>query len=94
MASDSDKTPNEKKDWLETTFSVTYTLDDFLHELQEAKKKDESVFAKISSRYSPLDIDSIRNIYEKVWLMNRLQENAKINNSGFRIYFYNNLAHF
>lgn len=61
--------------WLSDTFPTTFTVSDFIQECENARKTDEVIYAKmLNNRFSPLDVESIKNVYEKVWLINRLQQ--------------------
>jgi len=37
-------------------------------------ENNEDVFAKLARRISPLDVDAIKNVYQRVWLMLKADE--------------------
>jgi len=40
-------------------------------------ENDEEVFAKLARRISPLDVDAIKNVYLRVWLMMKANESKE-----------------
>ena len=70
--------------WVESLFPPTfgYTLDEILEDTDSSDKlKDKDThhdaFAQLANNISPLDLSAIKNVYQRVWLMNKLEKEEK-----------------
>ena len=74
----------EDSHWVESLFPATFTISSQLSKPNEEEEsgrqknvQPKNVFelAATQIEISPADLDRIENVYERVWLMNKLQEN-------------------
>ena len=73
-------------DWIEELFppAFSYTVEELLKKFQEDEKDANlNVFQKsVKYRISEVDIEKLKNVYEKVWLMTKLEKEEKAKREG------------
>lgn len=55
------------------------------YEKIRSDEKESSVFQQLARDVSPLDVSTIRNVYERVWLMSKLEDEER-NETKQRMY--------